>query len=223
LILKDKYFTPNNLNSKSVKFLEKVKGYYGNRGFAFSPERSALLVLDMQDYFLNKTSHAFVPSALAIVPLINSLVYHYSSLKLPVIFTKNINTVENSSMMSKWWKDLITEDNILNCISDKLFTDNGVVIIKSQYDAFYKTDLENILKLKNIKQLIVTGVMTHLCCETTARSAFVRGYEVFLPVNGTATYNESLHLASLTNLSHGFAIPVLIEDLINELKNQIEN
>jgi hypothetical protein len=35
--------------------------------------------------------------------------------------------------------------------------------------------------------------------------------------------NESLHLASLTNLSHGFAIPVLIEDLINELKNQIEN
>jgi isochorismate hydrolase len=165
LILKDKYFTPDNLNNKSVKFLEKVKSYYGSREFTFLPHNSALLVLDMQDYFLNKTSHAYVPSALAIVPLINSLVYHYSALKLPVIFTKNINTKENSSLMSKWWKDLITKDNPLSCISDKLFTDNGVVIIKNQYDAFYKTDLENILKLKNIKQIVVTGVMKHLCCE----------------------------------------------------------
>ncbi|RPI17781.1 MAG: isochorismatase family protein [Ignavibacteriae bacterium] len=219
MIPKEKYFTPDNLQSKSIEFLDKAKSYYGKREFSYSPGNSALLVLDMQDYFINESSHAFVPSALTIIPLINSLIDAYSSLNLPVIFTKNINTKKNSSMMAKWWKELLTPDNPLSCISGKLHTGNGRVIIKNQYDAFYKTNLDEILHSDKIKQVIITGVMTHLCCETTARSAFVRGYEVFFPVNGTATYNENLHLASLTNLSHGFAIPVLTEDIIKEMKS----
>ena len=48
--------------------------------------------------------------------------------------------------------------------------------------------------------------MTHLCCETTARSAFVHGYEVFFLVDGTATYNQDFHRASLMNLAHGVAV-----------------
>lgn len=171
----------------------------------------------MQDYFLNENSHAFVPSALTILPYINLLASKYSALNLPVIFTKNIITEDDSSMMSKWWNDCIRLDNPLSSITKELNINNGIGITKSQYDAFYQTGLDEILCAKNIKQIVITGVMTHLCCETTARSAFVRGYEVFFPVNGTATYNNNLHLASLTNLSHGFAIPVLIEDLINKL------
>ena len=57
--------------------------------------------------------------------------------------------------------------------------------------------------------MVVSGVMTHLCCETTARSAFVRGFEVFFLIDGTATYNKEHHLATLLNLSHGFANLVL--------------
>jgi isochorismate hydrolase len=57
--------------------------------------------------------------------------------------------------------------------------------------------------------------MTHLCCETTARSAFVQGYNVFFPIDGTATYNEEFHFATLTNLAHGFANIVLIENLLH--------
>jgi bifunctional isochorismate lyase / aryl carrier protein len=56
--------------------------------------------------------------------------------------------------------------------------------------------------------------MTHLCCETTARSAFMRGFEVFFTMDGTATYNEQLHRASLLTLSHGFALPVLMDELL---------
>jgi len=60
----------------------------------------------------------------------------------------------------------------------------------------------------------VCGVMTHLCCETTARSAFIRGFKTYFTIDGTATYNEQFHMASLINLSHGFAIPVLIDDIV---------
>lgn len=223
MILKEKYFTPDNLHVKSIEYLEKAKFYYGKRKFRFTSENSALLVLDMQDYFLNTSSHAFVPSALTIIPLIEVLIDRYSALNLPVIFTKNINPPEDTSMMTKWWKDIISTDNPLSRISDKLHPGKGIIITKNQYDAFYNTGLEEILNRNKIKKVIISGVMTQLCCETTARSSFVRGFEVYFPVNGTATYNENLHLASLINLSHGFAVPVLIEDLIEEIKNKIEN
>jgi len=88
------------------------------------------------------------------------------------------------------------------------------LIIKSQYDAFYDTNLHEILRKNNIEQVIITGVMTHLCCETTARSAFIRGYNVFFPIDGTATYNEDFHNATLTNLAHGFANITLINNLM---------
>ena len=65
---------------------------------------------------------------------------------------------------------------------------------------------------------VISGVMTHLCCETTARAAFMRGFEVFFTVDGTATYNEALHRSSLLTLSHGFAIPVLIDELLCDME-----
>jgi len=78
-------------------------------------------------------------------------------------------------------------------------------VAKAQYDAFYETALENILRSSGSEQVVVTGVMTHLCVEATARSAFVRGFAVFVPADGTATYNRDFHAASLLNLSHGTA------------------
>jgi len=67
--------------------------------------------------------------------------------------------------------------------------------------------------------LAVTGVMTHLCCETTARSAFMRGFDVFFAIDGTATYTEALHRAALLNLAHGFTLPVLTEEILASLND----
>jgi len=51
----------------------------------------------------------------------------------------------------------------------------------------------------------------------TARSAFMRGFEVFFTIDGTATYNEGFHQATLLNLAHGFAKPVLVSELLARL------
>jgi isochorismate hydrolase len=61
--------------------------------------------------------------------------------------------------------------------------------------------------------------MTHLCCETTARSAFIQGYVVFFVVDGTATYTESFHRGSLLSLSHGFAVPILVDEILGAFKD----
>jgi isochorismate hydrolase len=169
----------------------------------------------MQKYFLNDQSHAFIPSSTAILPKINGLINAYRLSSLPVIFTKHINTPQNAGLIALWWKELISEGMDLSEIDPRIDSREGIVIIKSRYDAFINSRLDAVLSNHKIRQLVICGVMTHLCCETTARSAFMRDYEVFFTVDGTATYNEAFHRATLLNLAHGFATPVLADTIIS--------
>lgn len=213
--MKEEYFTRKSIHQKSVEVLEELKALRkSHRNFKFFPKKSALLVLDMQKFFLDSNSHAYIPSARAIIPGIKRLIAEYYKNTLPVIFTRHIHSHETNNLMGRWWGDLIKKDEERSLIIPDLNTNEAMTILKSQYDAFYKTDLENILKKKRITQVAISGVTTHLCCETTARSAFMRGFEVFFTIDGTATYNEKFHRAALLNLTHGFTIPVLIEELL---------
>ena len=179
--------------------------------FQFHPEESALLVLDMQQFFLDPGSHAFVPAGPTLVPTIAGLMAAYQDADRPIIFTQHLNTDANAGLMGKWWRDQIRPQDPLAPIIPELDTSTGTVIVKSQYDAFYQTELQTLLQDQKIQQLVICGVMTNLCCETTARSAFIRGFEVFFLVDGTATYNADLHRASLQNLAFGFAMLTTID------------
>lgn len=211
--MKKQYFTKENIKFKAKEMLEKVEKYRKYHNIEFLPEKSALLIIDMQKYFLENSSHAYIPSAEIILPGLKKLISIYSKKNLPVIFTLHSNTEENACVMGKWWPKLLREGSPESHMPEELESSGGIRIEKNQYDAFYNTNLEEILHEKNISQLVICGVMTNICCETTARSAFVRGFEVFFCVDGTATYNEEHHMATLTNLSYGFAIPVLLDEL----------
>lgn len=187
---------------------------YLRRRMPFAGGQCALVILDMQKYFFSETSHAFIPSSPAIIGGVNRLVRAFSDQGLPVIVTRHTNTPQNAGRMLTWWHEILTEDNPLSRLIDELECDNTFCIHKSQYDAFFDTPLNEILNEKGVRQIMICGVMTHLCCETTARSAFVRGFDVFFAIDGTATYNEVLHRCTLLNLSHGFALPVLIDEML---------
>lgn len=218
--MKTSYFTSETIDNKSWEMLKKLREYGKKHTITFMPAHLALLILDMQKYFLDETSHAFIPSALAIIPGIKRLARIFSEMNLPVILTRHLNTDNDANLMAQWWKDMITEKDELSEIIPDLDFPGSIIIKKTQYDGFYRTSLENILREKGVTQLVITGVMSHLCCETTARSAFVRGFTVFFPVDGTATYNEDFHCSTLINLSHGFAIPVLMGDLYEAMKRE---
>jgi isochorismate hydrolase len=212
--MKQPYFTPSTISDKAQEMLQRVQGYKRRHIPPFTPQACALLILDMQDYFLQPGSHAFTPSGPAIIPNINALVEAFSGQNLPVIFTRQLNTPEDAGVLKTWWHDMITAENPLSAISNQFDLSKGIVITKTQYDAFYNTALEKTLQNNNVQQVVICGVMTHLCCETTARSAFVHGFEVFFTIDGTASYNQEFHQASLLNLSHGFATPVLTSEIL---------
>ena len=218
-LIKETYFTAATIASKSREMLSSLPSF-PHRRLAFLPERSALLALDLQAWFLDQASHAFVPSAPAILPGINALIRAYSARSLSVFMTRHLNTPENAGMMASWWNDLITEEASRSELDPRLNPENALVIRKSRYDAFLDTALEALLRERGVSQIVICGVMTHLCCETTARSAFMRGFEVFFPVDGTATFTEAFHRASLLNLTHGFAVPALVTDILEAMHDR---
>jgi isochorismate hydrolase len=218
--LKERYFTVENIEEQSKEMLNEILNFRQKHDMEFIPEKSALIILDMQKHFLDENSHAFVPSAPAIVPNIRRLMKFYLDNKYPVFATTHIDTENNDSMMLKWWKGVIKKGDEKSEIIPDFNKSDIIIMEKSQYDAFYKTNLEQLLLSRGINQVIITGVMTHLCCESTARSAFVHGFEVFFPVDATATYNKQFHFSTLYNLSHGFAIPVLSRELIHKGRSE---
>jgi isochorismate hydrolase len=215
--MKKQYFTKENLRAKAKEMLEKYKKFRSYHDIELLPEKSALMIIDMQKYFLEPTSHAYIPSAETILPGVKKLISLYEEKKLPVIFTLHSNTKKNAGIMGKWWPDLLIEGSPESQLPESLESSGGIRIEKHQYDAFYDTNLEEILHEKNIGQLVICGVMTNICCETTARSAFVRGFEVFFTIDGTATYSEEHHMATLMNLSYACAIPVLLDEIFARL------
>jgi len=216
--VKEAYFSQDTIQQKAAEMLSGLS--LSARMPVLRPEKSALLVLDMQDYFLDPTSHAYVPSSGAILRGLNKVIKTYAQREYPIFFTQHINTSEDAAMMGVWWHELISADHPLQSISSALVTDSGITLQKTQYDAFYDTQLDELLENRGVTQVVICGVMTHLCCETTARSAFMRGLEVFFPVDGTATYNRKFHMATLSTLTHGFARPVMLEDVITACEGQ---
>ena len=217
--MKEKYFSPETIDIKALEMLEKVKNAVKRiKKQEFVPQKSALIVIDMQKYFCEENSHAYIPSVTAIIPKIKLLVADYKAKNLPVIFTRHLNTSENAGMMNKWWREIISPEDERSKIISEFNTENFCIIEKSQYDAFYDTGLENLLIKTGISQLVITGVMTDLCCETTARSAFVRGFETFLPIDCTAAYNEIFHTSSFINLAHGFSNITFANKISDKLK-----
>jgi isochorismate hydrolase len=212
--MKEQYFSHESIQTLASEWLQIFANSKQVLAQPFRIQKAALLLLDLQQYFLDPDSHAYIPSGTIILNELNQLASAFRSHNRPVIATQHINTTKDAGRMGDWWSELITKDHALVDIHPDVLYEPGEILIKTQYDAFYNTDLSARLAERDVTQLVIGGVMTHLCCETTARSAFIRGYEVFFLVDGTATYHQDYHLAALRNLSHGFAVLTTTERLL---------
>jgi bifunctional isochorismate lyase / aryl carrier protein len=222
--MKEQYYTDASIDQQAQAFLKEIIPLRTHHNIQINPAKAALLVIDMQNYFVDKTSHAYIPSVDAIIPRVVELQNYCLQNGIKIIQTRHAETKENAGMMAKWWGGWLLEStNPASEVITEIAKPEIMQITKSQYDAFYEpacdSNLDFILKTNGIEQVIITGVMTHLCCETTARAAFTRGYEVFFSIDGTATYNRQFHLGSLINLAHGFAVPMLVDEIITQLRN----
>jgi len=88
-----------------------------------------------------------------------------------------------------------------------------VVVSKHRYSAFHNTDLDLILRSHGIRTVVLTGVLSNVCVETTAREAFVRDYYVVMVEDGTASCQQEDHAMTLKNIERFFGVVSSIKAL----------
>ena len=194
------------------KILKELKPYRERKAMV-DPEHAALLVIDMQSYFRR-----------IVRPILKNLLRVIETCRqkdVPVVFTQHGHTDPGSDggVLAQWWGQVILHGTTdWKFLPEIKIESKDKILPKKRYSAFYETDLESFLQSKRIRDLIISGVMTNLCCETTARDAFMRDYRVFFLIDGTATGRGEYHLATLKNLGFGFAYLITCDELIEMLK-----
>ena len=189
---------------------------------------TALLVIDMQHIFLDMTSTA--------LPNILTLCTHFHTTNRPLILTQHGHSPSEltppfkNQLVRKWgpagsiatgspdWEFIPEIARIAqnpHPHSDQ--NDPPTVIAKNTYDAFLNTTLSERLEKLRVERVVVCGVMTDCCCDTTARSAFNRGYETWLVGNACGSANERQHEAGLRGFAFAFGEVLGTEDVVRRL------
>jgi ureidoacrylate peracid hydrolase len=79
-------------------------------------------------------------------------------------------------------------------------------VIKHRYSAFINTDLNTVLKARGIQSILVCGVATNVCVETTARDGYMYDYYVTMIDDCSAAYDAKLHMGTLENMRRHFGL-----------------
>lgn len=214
------YVTTKSLKTKTQSWLRKIRPY-NQHHMQLDRGKAALLVIDMQEFFLDPESPTFTCGGVAVLPNVKRLIAAFRKAGRPVIFTRHVHHPEghDAGIMGWWWEGMCLEGSPESEIHGDIAPfANEKVIFKHRYSTFYNTDLETVLRCHKIEDVVITGIMTNMCCESTARDAYYRDYRVFFPADGTGSVNEEMHLASLINLAFGFALVTTTDKIIRQIR-----
>jgi ureidoacrylate peracid hydrolase len=157
------------------------------------PSRTALLNIDMQNCFVENSPTA-PPDGRALLEKINGLTAACRSAGILVIHAMHVLRKDRSNAGILLRSPLICSGMIdegsfsAALHSDLLVDPDDIVVVKPRFGAFHGTDLEMILRTRGIETVLVSGISTSVCCETTAREAAVRDFEVVFIEDATATF-----------------------------------
>lgn len=161
--------------------------------FDVNLERMALVNVDMQNCFVENSPFA-APRAREILPRINRLAEVCRQNGVMVIHTLHVVRPDGSNagvmgeIIPAVREGAINKGNPQAELHPEVVVErNDIILDKPRYGAFHGTDLELILRERGIDSLIITGIATNVCCETTAREAAVRDFRVFFLSDATAT------------------------------------
>lgn len=219
------YVTSATLSAKSKEWLEHIRRFNVHR-MELNVEKCALLVVDMQNFFLDRSSPSFLCAGLAILPRLNRLIEFAREARIPVIYTSHSHHPGkiDAGILGWWWSEMCIEGTEESKIHPQIEPEqNDKIIHKHRYSAFYNTDLETILRCVKTEDLVITGVMTNICCESTAREAYFRDYRTFFLADATAASTEEMHLASLLNLAYGFSYVTTTEEIIGKIETSFHS
>jgi nicotinamidase-related amidase len=170
---------------------------------------TALLVIDMERDFVDPGAVQETPGGREIIPAINGLIAWARRYVMPVIFTHEMHRADHSDYGIELEFDPVhCLEGTPGCELTKgldVRAEDWRIRNKRRYDCFVGTDLDLLLRSRNIKNLVCCGVTTHCCVMSTVYSARNLDYRVIVPTDAVAAVSPAHQDAALLCMSDVFA------------------
>ena len=214
-------------------------------------DKTALLVIDMQRYFVSphyplmQTFEKLVPGVSAaycervnasVIPNIKRLLDCFRARQMPVIYTAIGTCLQDGQDLNSMWKAL--DQLSLDTIGERMFPavdepswqiDDSVapqagelVVNKTSSGTLNSTMLDQTLRNMGVASLLICGVTTDVCVETTARDAADRGFDVTIAADACTAFSSDLHRAALQAFSYAFGRVRKTHELIRSVNTAAE-
>jgi bifunctional isochorismate lyase/aryl carrier protein len=178
-------------------------------GWRPEASRAALLIHDMQQYFVDAfpASHAPITDLVENIALLRETA---RSLGMPVIYTAQPGgmTPTQRGLLHDFWGPGMGVDADRQIIASLTPGPQDVVLTKWRYSAFHGTTLANLLHRYRCDQLVICGIYAHIGCLMTACDAFTRDIEAFLVADAVADFSLAHHMMGLDYAAQRCAVTV---------------
>ena len=202
--------------------------------FELRQDGSALIVVDMQNDFVRVGAPLEVPDARETIEVNQRLLGWFRERRRPVVFTRFIAGPE-PTLMWKWspviapptcccwpgfmrtYPDIEGERECIAVIDELEPLPGEQQVDKYGYNAFHRTRLTDLLRANSVDTVVITGTVTQICVEDTARGAFHEGFQAAVVADAVSSYAPELHRASLQTLAMKYGRVVTSDDALTEL------
>jgi ureidoacrylate peracid hydrolase len=195
-------------------------------------QKTALLVIDMQEAFCAPGSPAEVPVARNIVPAINELIGPLRKLGVAVIWVLHANSHKDGRSDWDLFFNHVVADEVRARTLESLAPGRQAVwseldvaaadhtVIKNRYSAFISgsSRLERLLRSLDIDTLLIAGTKTNVCCEATARDAMMLDFKIVLVSDCCAALSDEEHRATLENIIQQFGDVMTGPEVLQRLR-----
>jgi ureidoacrylate peracid hydrolase len=202
--------------------------------FPIEPDRTALVVIDLQNCFVEGTPFS-APRGPEVVERLGRLIRACRDRGIRVIYTAHVVRPDHTNVgtlgdtVPAVYEGVIDDGAPTAALHrDVEVRPEDILLKKPRFGAFQGTDLEMILRSQGIDTIVVGGITTNFCSETTAREAHARDFKVVFLSDGTTTFDlpdagwgpipaEEAHRFACTVLAFGFAEVTTVDAVLERI------
>jgi ureidoacrylate peracid hydrolase len=204
------------------------------------PKKAALLVIDMQNGFCDphgglSKAGVDVSAMTSVVPNVRRLVETCRELGLPIMWSLQQHLLEDTTQKTRrvpshiqkrkvtpptprgsWDAELVPSLKEVAAATD-------YYIVKHRFSMFYSTTLESLLRMLGVTHLIVCGVATNVCVESTVRDAYFRDFDITVIDDCVAGTMMDLHEATLKNVQIYLGELVSLDEFVESHRERVSS